>query len=182
MAAVQRGGELVSSAEQRLEKIVGKLTVWVKGRRPSFGRVLADVHLRVNRQRPRSVEIARVDRGLRTTAGKYGCSEVAVNRLSDAVIELIANGYAHSQDQRSAIGIDLFVLGSRQIVVCIRDRGARFDPRVISPKWPGLSVAHGRGLAIVQHCADDFGSNDDGSLLLLGFRRIAILPSELRHI
>lgn len=172
----------MSSAEQRLEKIVGKLTVWVKGKRPYFGRVLADVHLRVNRQRPRSIEIARVDRCLRATAGNCGCSDFVVNRMSDAVIELIANGYAHSQDQRSTIGIDLFVFEPRQIVVCIHDRGARFDPRVISPKWPGLSVAHGRGLAIVQHCADDFGSNDDGSIILLVFRKTVILPSELRHI
>lgn len=160
----------MEDAELFLKTVVGHINLWLKGGPPSYGRLLAARHFRLLKRLPRTAEIGRIDQVLGRMMSVYGLSATAWDRIECATIELLTNSFQHAGTVGRTIGLDCYLFGGRQVIICVRDHQAVFDPKALPTEMPDWQAVHGRGFPLVLALADDVGCSADGSICLIGFR------------
>lgn len=84
-----------------------------------------------------------------------------------ALNEAVNNALFHGNDGDSKKCVEIILtLEDNQVCICIRDQGRGFDYRNRQAVDEELDE-HGRGLAIMQYCADVIEFNEDGNEIIL---------------
>jgi len=83
-----------------------------------------------------------------------------------ALNEAVNNALFHGNDGDCQKRVEIILsLENNQVSICIRDQGRGFDYR--NQQVEDELDEHGRGLAIMQYCADSIEFNKDGNEIIL---------------